>query len=265
MWGMAVDLAVTFWFYKKPKLCLNRLRLIKKYNPSVKIFGLFGGNKQEAKKYQKYLAGYLDDFYTSPFTNDNWKWRHGDLMILDWYQNRGKGLGWDSVIIIQWDALVFDSLSNQFPQLKKDQIFLSGLKKLDQKTEKRWWWTGRSKKERKIFLDFLRHVKNKYDYSGPMLCCLFILQIFPRSFFEKYLKTKDRELGFLEYKIPIYAQIFGHRFYKRDLGTFWRERQKDLPLNALPKKIKKSYIEKELKKTDGWRIFHPYYKIWPME
>jgi len=69
----------------------------------------------------------------------------------------------------------------------------------------------------------------------------------------------------LEYKIPIYAKIFNIPFYKKDLGTFWWERQKDLPINALPKEIKKSFIDKELKKTSGWRIFHPYYKIWPVK
>lgn len=262
---MSVDLAVIFWFYKKPKVCLNRLRLIKKHNPSVKIFGIFGGNKRQKDKFNKHLAGYLDDFYFSPFTNRKWKWRHGDLMILDWYQNRGKGLNWDSLAIIQWDTLVFDSLNNQFPQLKRDQIFLSGLKELDKETEKRWWWTGRNRKERKIFLSFLRHVKEKYDYFGPTLCCLFIFQIFPRSFFEKYLSVTNKELGFLEYKVPIYANILNIPFYQKNLGVFWFKNRKKLPLNASPKEIKKSLIEKELKKVNGWKIFHPYYKIWPVE
>ena len=230
----------------------------------MKVYGIFGGKRQEIEKFHNYLAEYLDDFYFSPFVNRKWKWRHGDLMILDWYQNRGRGLNWDSVAVIQWDTLVFDSLKNQFPKLKRNQIFLSGLKKLDKETEKRWWWTGRNKKERSLFLSFLHHVREKYDYFGPVLCCIFIFQIFPRSFFKKYLSVQDKELGFLEYKIPIYANIFNTPFFKKDLGVFWLKNRKNLPLNASPRKIKKGFIEKELKKVNGWRIFHPYYKIWPV-
>ena len=33
-------------------------------------------------------------------------------------------------------------------------------------------------------------------------------------------------------------------------------------MNAIPIEINDSYIDSELKKRDGWRIFHPYFNLW---
>ena len=37
-------LAILFWFYKKPFVCRNHLLILKKYNPDLKIYGLYGGD-----------------------------------------------------------------------------------------------------------------------------------------------------------------------------------------------------------------------------
>src|SRR3989338_3458632 len=101
-----LDLAVLFWFYKEPDICLNRLELLKKYNPGLKIYGLFGGETKHADIYKQKPGKYLDYFYISPHPDPDWKWINGDVMILDWYQKRGKDLSWDSIVITQWDMLV---------------------------------------------------------------------------------------------------------------------------------------------------------------
>src|SRR3989344_3933541 len=118
-----MKLAILFWFYKEQEICENRLKLLRKYNPEMKIFGLYGGQTSEAGKYQNRLGEYLDDFYKFTSGKDEeWKWLNGDLMILDWYEKRGRNLDWGSVAIIQWDTLVLDSLSKQFQGIKKNQI-----------------------------------------------------------------------------------------------------------------------------------------------
>ena len=158
--------------------------------------------------------------------------------------------------------LVFDSIKNQFPDLKKDQIFLSGLKELDRYTENHWDWTIPGKPERINFLNFLKYVKQEYGFDNTLMCCLFILIIFPRKFFDMYTSVENKTVGMLEYKIPIYSQIFHLPFYKKDMGVWWYEKKLPLPLNAVPQEIVTSYIQAELAKIDGWRIFHPYYKMW---
>lgn len=91
---------------------------------------------------------------------------------------------------------------------------------------------------------------------------MFILEIIPRVFFEKYLAVENKEIGMLEYKWPIYADIFKTGLYKKDMGAQWWEDVDTKPMNAEPTEIKTEYIESELKKKNGWRIFHPYFKIW---
>jgi len=259
-----MKLAILFWFYKEPDICKNRLELLKKHNPKLKIFGLFGGDQKEARKYQEALGEYLDDFYVSPSDDPDWKWIHGDLMILDWLSMRGKDLDWDSIAVVQWDMLVFDSIQSQFSGMKKDQIFISGTKNLDSETENKWDWTDPKREERKNYLEFVDYIKKNYDYTKDIVCSLFIFQIFPRIFFEKYLTVKNREIGMLEYKIPTYAKIFDVSFYEKDLGVWWFDSKpgEEAPLNAIPVEIKKDNIIKELGKKNGFRFFHPYYAKW---
>ncbi len=263
-----MELAVLFWFYKEPEICINHLQHIKKNNPNIKIFGLYGGDKKKAEEYKIKLKGYLDNFFVTTLHNKSrdWKWIHGDLMILDWYQNCGKKLKeWDSVAVIQWDVLILGNIKKQFPKIKKNEIFISGTRVLDISIEKKWNWTKLGNKKRRNYLNFCKYIKDCYGYSNRLLCSLFILEIFPKSFFEKWLTVKNKEIGMLEYKVPTYAKIFGIPFYKRNLGVWWfnkKARRGETALNARGVEIKKEYIEKELDKKSGFRIFHPYFKKW---
>lgn len=255
-----VKLAILFWFYKKEDICINRLKLLRKYNPDLEIYGLYGGPQNKATKFESKLSKYLDDFYVSPYRDPDWKWINGDLMILKWYEERGKNLNWESIVVVQWDMLVFESLKETFKGIKRDQIFLSGLKQLDKKTELCWTWTSPKKKFRKNFLNYLKYVRKNYDFKEKPIICLFILQVFPKKFFDKYLEVGNKKVGMLEYKIPIYAKIFGIDFYKKDFGVHWGGNIKEDPLNALVKEIDLKIIQKNLKDRKGWRIFHPYFK-----
>lgn len=263
-----MQLAVLFWFYKEPEICEDRLKLIKKHNPNIKIFGLYGGNKKDSAKYKKKLGKYLDNFYTSTYSSKprRWKWIHGDLMILEWYIKKGKNLKWDSVAVVQWDMLVLGPIKQQFPGMKKGELFLSGMRTLDKNIEKKWSWTkAKHPKDQAKYLAFTKYIKDKYNYTSRPLCCLFILEIFPRDFFKKWQLLPSKELGMLEYSVPTHAKILKQPIYQRNLGVWWFNKKAYdglTPLNARGIEIKKSYIEEELKKKNGFRIFHPYNGLW---
>lgn len=255
--------AILFWFYKDLDICINRLKLLRKYNPDIKIHGLYGGEQKDESKFKDGLSEYLDSFWTSPCTDSDWKWIHGDLLILDWYQSFGVNQDFDSLVIVQWDMLFFDSVENQFKNLKKDEMYLSGLRVLDSYTEQHWEWTNPEKEFRNDFDQFANHVKEKYSYDKKEKpCCLFVLEVIPKKFFDKYINVEDKELGMLEYKIPIYAEIFGINVVTRKLEAHWWDDVNKYPLNAEPTEIKTEYIKNELRKKKGWRVFHPYFKIW---
>lgn len=263
-----MKLAILFWFYKEPEICENRLKLIKKFNPDLKIFGLFGGMVEEADMYKEKLGQYLDDFYISPSNDPDWKWIHGDLMILDWFEKSGHDLAWDSIAVVQWDMLVLDSLLRCLEGIKEGEILLSGSRTLDEFIEDRWNWTREGSVERENYLHFINYVKQHYEYSEPLVCCLFIFTVFPRTFFEKYLTVANREIGMLEYKIPTYAKIFNIPMNEKNLGVWWfdeKAKRGETPMNARGVEIGEGLIQAELQKKNGFRIFHPYFKIWPID
>lgn len=237
------------------------MKLLKQNNPHKKIYGLFGGKHEEAALFNEELSPYLDDFYLHPSNDSDWKWIHGDLVLLDWYREKGHALPWESIVVIQWDALFFESIDTLFSDVAREEIFLSGLRELTPDIEKRWRWTKQGNKERSNFLSYKKFIKEKYSYEEALLCCLFIVQILPKIFFETYQTIQDRELGMLEYKIPTYAHIWNIPLSHKDIGVRWFE-ESPKPLNARAEEITKTYIQQELAKPNGWRIFHPYFKIW---
>lgn len=262
------ELAIVYWFYKEPEVTKNHLELIRKHNPNRKIYGLFGGDPSEASKYQQILGGLLDDFWTYPGTygDDSFsKWIHGDLLLLDWYDKRGRDLTWDSVAIVQWDMLLFADIQDLVPGIHKGQVFFSGYRELDEAVENRWKWTRPDDKYRQQFLDFCKYVSEKYSHREQLKCCLFIFEILTREFFDKYLELPEKQIGMLEYKDPTLAHIFGIDIYEHDLGVYWRDQRQSTeasPLNAMGVGIQKSYIEAELGNPPGWRLFHPYEENW---
>ncbi|MDP1845664.1 MAG: hypothetical protein Q8L09_02840 [Candidatus Moranbacteria bacterium] len=259
------ELAILFWFYKKPLICKNHLLLLKRNNPGLRIYGLYGGDLKKVDRYKKILGEYLDDFYASPFKNSKWKWINGDLILLDWFRKRGKNLSWESLAVVQWDMLVFGKLAKIFRDAKRNQLYFSAFRSLDKDLENCWMWTKPGSIHRKNYLNFRKHIKKIYGYDKKILCCLFIFQIFTRSFFEKYSLVKKKYIGMLEYKIPTYAKIFKIPIFQKDTGARWFTKKLSKtpsPLNADSNEVSKTFIKSELRKKNGFRMFHPFNKIW---
>jgi len=264
-----MNLAILFWFYKEPQVCENRLRMLRKHNPNTPIYGLYGGDPKEADGYRLILGKYLDDFYVFNQKRDtNWKWLHGDLLITDWYCERGIGLPWDTIVIVQWDMLVLGPVGNLFSMLKKDQILLSGLRPI-REVEQKWEWVSPDNPDsRERYLRFLEYVKKDFSFDQEPLCCLFIVVCLSRSFLEKYSRVEQPELGFLEYRVPIYAQIFKTSFCIEHLFEPWWDDidpfRQDLALNAVSRNVSRLTILRHLMNPKGARIFHPYSRILPI-
>lgn len=282
-----MKLAILFWFYKEPEICLNRLELLRRHNPDTQIYGLYGGDLESADRFQSLLASYLNDFYVFTANEDSyWKWIQGDLMITQWYRDRGQYLEWDTIVIIQWDMLVFGSVEQIFSMLKPDQLLLSGLRPI-REVEADWGWvTPKIPDRRQHYLEFLEHVRKTYNYQSEPLGCLFIVVCLPRAFLDQYSTVEQPELGFIEYRIPIYAQIFGSSFCENhpfqawwvDVDPiFWVKspiqrainslslRLNPNPLNPAKREISLIPIARHLSMPGGARIFHPYENLFPLQ
>lgn len=218
--------AILFWFYKSPALCRSRLKLIRRYNPDVPVFGLYGGPFCDAEMYKKLLLPLLDDLYV--FDPDQahssfWRWTNGDLVLCDWYRQRGILFEWDSLVIIQWDMLIFDHVQNIFGGLDPNEIILSGVKKLTPKLQADWHWTNDSLETHKArFQRFLLWYRENASQSCELFTCHFIAVSAPRCFWDDYSSLDPMPDGFIEYRFPSIAAFLGYRFASRpELDTCW--------------------------------------------
>lgn len=55
--------AILFQFFKDIDVCRNRLKLLKKFNPDIPIYGLFGGEASQADKFRQALGAEMEDFF----------------------------------------------------------------------------------------------------------------------------------------------------------------------------------------------------------
>lgn len=264
-----MQLAVLFWFYRDPVLCENRLRLLRRRNPGVAVYGLYGGSLSDAPSFSSRLGALLDDFWTFPDDLDQaWKWRNGDLMLARWFADRGAALDWDSVFVAQWDMVVTASLSRWLPAMAVGDMLLSGLRPVAGVEQ---WWQWTRWKRRLEYDAFVAHVAERYGPVPDPMCCQFIAMVLPRGFLQRYQEIDQPELGFLEYKVPVYAQAFGIRllpdtcfrpWWPEDPATSGAKRAECL-MHAWPTPVRLPVMLYEAHRPGGRRVFHPYHGIYP--
>ncbi len=273
-----MQLAVLFWCYKELDLCVDRVRHLRDQNPDTKIYALFGGDLALAGDFERALGPYIDDFYAfegeePPGSKHNqgyrggvfWKYVHGDLMIADWYKDRGVTLPWDTIVIVQWDMLVYGRIPEVFSCLEKDQVLFSGLRPIKE-VEDSWAWVAEPK-SRVTYLHFLDHVREEFGYDQEPMCCVAVVVCLSRAFLDRYAHLENPQYGGLEYRMPIYAQIFGTPFCTDHPFTPWWGAVESFKvthtLRARPIEILAPVVATNLMRKDGGRVFHPYWRKTP--
>ena len=261
---------MVFWFYRDTEVCQNRLRLLRRRNPGTPIYGLYGGPPVDEHHFAAALGPMLDDFWAFREVDDTaWKWRHGDLMLARWFAARGEGLAWDTVFVAQWDMVVTAPLAQLLPPLQPGEMLLSGLRPVREVAE--WWRWTRWEETGAEYRAFLAHVEAGYGPVADPQCCQFIGLVLPRQFLRRYAAIDEPELGFLEYKVPVYAQAFGvpllpdtcfRPFWPEDPATAGAARSATM-LHAWRTPVRLPFMLSEAWRPGGRRIFHPYHGIYP--
>jgi hypothetical protein len=268
-----MQLAILFWFYKDLELCGERVRLLRRLNPRTPIYGLYGGSPEPVDGLAAIQAE-LDDLYVFPEPREaHWKWLNGDRLIAAWMRDRGGALPWDTVVIVQWDMLVLGPVESVFAGLNPGEAVFSGFRPLDEVAA--WWgWAGARDPEKRAMLDAFRsRLLADHAYAGPLWCALFIVVALPRAFLARYAGAGTPEQGFLEYKMPTLAQLWGARV-RTDLpfNPWWAAdpATKEAPeraraLNAVGREVPLSLIQSELADPGGLRVFHPFSGPFPVD
>jgi hypothetical protein len=264
-----VQLGILFWFYRDPLLCRSRLRHLRRLNPDTPMYGLYGGPRRDAPRYAEDLGPLLDDFWAFPDDADpTWKWRHGDIVLSRWFAARGRELEWDSVFVAQWDMVVTAPLASLLPPLEPGDLLLSGTRPI---REVDGWWQWVQGERRDEFDAFMAHVTARHGPVDDPLCCQFIGMVLPRAFMARYAGIDRPELGFLEYKLPVYAQVFGspivpdtcfRPWWPEEPATTRAKRTASL-VHAWPTPVRLPVMMYESLRPGGRRVFHPFHGIYP--
>ena len=263
-----VKLDVLFLFHKNFRVCRKNLIRLRNLNENLRVFALYGGPLSEANRARKTFQNLVDDFYVYKYEKDPiWKWKNLDQMVATWFVDKGQDLDWKTILIMHWDMLILAPLQNLFFELQPGEILLSGLRPISTVSS---WWPLADPNDSDL-LSFKKLLHNKFNYEDELYACLFIVVCYPRQFLEQYILANHPEIGFLEYKIPTLANIFGIPFCKNHVFQPWwasNPATKNVPmgeriLNAVSQEVPRTVIFKELLKKDGHRLFHPVFKNYP--
>ena len=250
---------ILFRFHTEVGICENRLKLLNKHNPEVKIFGLFGGQEEDLETFQGKLNPYLESIYCIRGKRPSWKRTHGDLALRMWYEDVGKTLSFDILYFIEWDLLLFEPLEKIYGHIPENGVGLTSLTSLKD-IEGQWFWLS-NESFRIQWHDLLRFVKDKYGYDQDPLACEFSGACMPREFLEKYSNAEIPEFCHDELRIPLFCQVFNFKCYNTNLCRAWFDAAEQKLFNCDNKEIRLSTITEELAKQSGRRAFHPVRKM----
>jgi hypothetical protein len=247
-----VKRAVLLRFHKAPLVCRSRVSLLRRLNPSVPVYGLFGGRRLPAAVLRQ-LVG-VDGVYVSR-GSERWNWQHGDLALAAWYRAEGMNLDFDVLHVVEWDLLLVAPLDVLYASVPADTVGLTALTPVTE-LEGEWTWL-RKAEPRREWEALLAIARERWGYDGKPYGCLAAGPSFPRAFLEAYAAADPPALGNDELRVPLFAQILGFELADTRLRGPWRgEREHEL-FHLRAHEIELTTIRAELAKHDGARAFHP--------
>jgi mannosyltransferase OCH1-like enzyme len=252
---------IIFRFHKEPRICLNRIELLKLYNPDIPIYGIYGGNEENFHEFDELLNNDLAGIYCIKDKTNEWKWKNFDLALRGWYNDYGKDIDFDVACVVEWDLLIFGSLNEIYAGINESKLGITGLTPLSS-IENQWFWTTGARKDE--YVKLIEYVRKTYNYSkttfaslGPGLC-------FPKSFLADYSAIDVPELSHDEIRLPLFAQILGYSMENTGFSKDWFDTEERKYFNCDNNPVSIDIINRELQ-ADEHRVFHPFRDFYPLE
>jgi hypothetical protein len=247
---------VVFIFHKDWDVCGNHLALLRAFNPSIRIYGLFGGEELDATAARDALASHFEEMYVIPNSDALWKKKHTDLSVRAWYQDFGCNIDFDVLHVLQWDILFFAPLCDAYRNIPTDALGLTGIT-LISKIASRWHW-ALFEPDRSNLVKLEEFAKTRHGYEAPLEACLGPGYCLPRAFLEMYAAHDIPEIGHDEIRLPLFARIWGFPIVDTGFYPRWFDPEEEQFFNADSHEIEDTVIFRELSLSGGRRVFHPY-------
>jgi hypothetical protein len=248
-----VTRAVLFRFHKAPTVCRSRVALLRKLNPGVPIYGLFGGPRRMPHLVLRRVVGV--DGVQSSSQSARWNWQHSDLAVAAWFREVGRRLSFDVLHFVEWDLLLLEPLESLYASVPEGAVGLTALTPISE-LERDWTWLKREANRRE-WEALLARAHGDWNYDGKPYGCLGGGSCFPRSFLEAYAAIDPPLLCNDELRLPLFAQILGFPLADTRLRSAWRGEREHAFFHFRAPEIEVETIRTELAKPDGARAFHP--------
>ena len=131
---------VLFQFHDQFELCVPRIQLLRRCNPSAPIFGLFGGDSTQVGRARALETAGLEHVDHDPSHPAAWNKRHTDLAVAAWYRRVGHAVPFDRLYVVQWDLVLFAPLTQLYAHVPAAAVALTGVVPLAQIAD-HWDWT----------------------------------------------------------------------------------------------------------------------------
>jgi len=247
-----VKRALLLRFHKAPLVCRSRVALLRRLNPGVPVYGLFGGPRRLPARVLRGLVG-LDGIYSST-ESGHWNWQHSDLAVADWFRSDGHRLSFDVLHVVEWDLLLLAPLEALYGSVPEGAVGLTALTPVSELTE--WTWLRREA-ERSEWEQLLAIARSRWGYDDVPYGCVFPGPVFPRAFLEAYAAVDPPAIAHDELRLPLFAQILGFPLADTRLRGPWRGEREHPLFHFRAPEVALDAIRAELAKADGWRAFHP--------
>jgi hypothetical protein len=252
---------IIFRFHKEPRICLNRIELLKLYNPDIPVYGIYGGNEDDFHEFDELLSKNLAGIYRIRDKTDEWKWKNFDLALREWYNDYGKDIDFDIACAVEWDLLIFGSLNEIYAEINEGELGITGLTPLSS-VENQWFWTTGALRDE--YAKLIEYVRKTYNYSKTPLASLGPGLCFPKSFLADYSAMDVPELSHDEIRVPLFAQILDYSIKNTGFFKDWFDPKERKHFNCDGHPVSVNIINRELQ-ADRRKVFHPFRDFYPLE
>lgn len=229
--------------------------MLRLYNPGLEVHGLYGGADDSFEAIKAQSVHDLDSLFCDGGRSPKWKWMNNDLSVRRWYLEHGCSLEFDSVVVVEWDLIMFASIDDLYGHLPPDSVAVTAPVPLTD-VEARWFWTPQPGWRQQVE-ELLAHCERRHGWRPVPRACLNVGIHLPRGFLHRFATEDVPELGHDEIRIPIYAAILGYPLVDTGFYGEWFDSEVEQSFNCNRRAIEPSRVAAEVSQERGRRVFHP--------